>query len=430
MFEYELTVADVPDPLTPKSDQTFYWHSNKFTPYFKTNVGPRLDSFGVVNDRNIDFVRIAAAVLAADRSSSRSGRLSRWNQREISLTVDVLSVHPWKKVKDDLERLLGFLTGDRWHFSFQRRIGKGGQIRMVESDVRRVVLLSGGADSAVGALLSAHELAARGEKHVIVSHWASTILSPLQSRIAKEIDLLVPGAMADHVKVHLARGRQAPSGISYGRENSTRSRSLLFIALGLAVASVNKIPLWIPENGYASVNPPLSWSRRGSLSTKTTHPKFLSDLVSLLDSVGAHSNLVNPYANITKGEMFTQVRDTFGADKASAFLSETSSCSHTGARKYGISPKVACGVCFGCVLRRASFTASGIVDATTYLVPEGDKQVAWLAEKTVIPAMRDFLLEPFGESELARLQLPMSLSLAQVNELCRRGRDELRGLSL
>lgn len=430
MFEYELTVAPVPELLTSDVDRTFYWPSKGSTPHFKANVGPLLGDFGLVNNRNIDLVRIATAVLAADRSASRSGSLSRWNQRDICLTVDVLAVTPWNDVKDDLERLLGFLTGDLWHLHFCRRAGYAEQIGAVGIDAKRVVLLSGGADSATGALLSARELAARGEKQVLVSHWASSTLSPLQSRIAKEIDRLAPGAFADHVKVHLARGRRSPSGASYGRENSSRSRSFLFIALGLAVASVNKIPLWIPENGYASINPPLSKSRRGSLSTKTTHPKFLGDLLSLLDRVGAHSDLVNPYADITKGEMFAQVRDAYGADRASGFLSGTSSCSHTGAKTYGISPKVACGVCFGCVLRRASFASSGVVDATSYLVPKGEKQIAWVADKTVIPAMRDFLHEPFGESNLSRLQLPSNISLSEVNELCRRGREELRSLSL
>lgn len=430
MFEYKLTVAPVPDPLTPEVNRTFYWHGKGSTGYFKASVGPLLGDFGAVNDRNIDLVRIAAAILAADRSASRSGSLSRWNQREISLAVDVLDATPWNDLKGDLERLLGFLTGDVWHFNFLRRTGSAEQIGTVGIDAKRVVLLSGGADSATGALLSARELASRGETHLLVSHWASPNLKPLQARIAEEVDRLAPGALAGHVKVNLSRGRRSPAGASYGRENSSRSRSFLFIALGLALASVNKIPLWIPENGYASINPPLSKSRRGSLSTKTTHPKFLEDLISVLDRVGAHSNLVNPYAEITKGEMFQRVGDALGADQASAFLSQTSSCSHTGAKTYGISSRVACGVCFGCLLRRASFFASGLVDVTSYLDPKGEKQVAWVADKSVMPAMRDFLRESFGEHNLSRLQLPPSMSLAEVNELCRRGRDELRSLPL
>lgn len=317
-----------------------------------------------------------------------------------------------------------------WRFTFQENAGAPEQIAAVGLGATRVVLLSGGADSATGALLSAVDLASRNEQQILVSHWASPNLSPLQSRVADAIEEIAPRTTADHVKVLLARGRHSPTGKSYGKENSTRSRSFLFIALGLAVASVHKVPLWLPENGYASINPPLSRSRRGSLSTKTTHPKFLGDLISLLSSVGAHHDLVNPHAEMTKGEMFQQIRDLLGHERASAFLSDTSSCSHTGAKSYGISAKIACGVCFGCVLRRASFAASGLDDSTPYLAPEGDQQIAWVNEKSVVPAMRDFLREPFAESDPAKLQIPASVALADALELCRRGREELRGIDL
>ncbi len=399
-------------------------------PYFHANVGPRLAEYGLVKNRNIDFVRIAAAVLAADRSASRSGRLSHWNQRDISLTIDVLAVGPWNAVRVDLERLLGFLTGDAWSLTFRRETGAPEQLGSAALGAKRAVLLSGGADSATGALLSALELASSSEKQVLVSHWASTNLSPLQTRVADEIEQLAVGSTADHIKVRIARGRHAPGGAAYGRENSTRSRSLLFIALGLAVASVDEFPLWLPENGYASINPPLSKSRRGSLSTKTTHPKFISDLKRVLGSVGAHHDVVNPYADMTKGEMFALVRGAIGAAGASKFLSATSSCSHTGARSYGIGPEVACGVCFGCVLRKASFEASGLDDATHYLAPESDVERNWLAGKTIIPAMRDYLSAPFGESDLSRLQIPAEIPLADVVRLIDRGREELGRLAL
>ena len=128
--------------------------------------------------------------------------------------------------------------------------------------------------------------------------------------------------------------------------------------------------------------------------------------------------------------MFASVSAAIGAEQAGDYLSATSSCSHTGARSYGISPDVACGVCFGCVLRRASFVASGLKDRTSYLVPKGQKQLDWIAGKTVIPAMRDFLAEPFGQLDLARLQIPSSQPLADVEELVTRGREELRRLAL
>ncbi len=433
MVTYTLTVNPPPndaDDITghgaEDAARTFYWHHAGSTPYFHSSVGPLLGDLGAVQDRNIDLVRIAAAVLAADRSQSRSGSLSHWNQREFDLHVDVLDADVWARVGDRMGELLGFLTGDQWRLHFHTRYGTTETVGTVGIDASRVVLLSGGADSASGALMSAHELAGRNEQQILVSHWSSTNLSPVQSKIASRIEELVPSSTADHVKVNLARGRTAPTGAHYGRENSTRSRSLLFIALGLAVASAHRVPLWLPENGYASINPPLSRSRRGSLSTKTTHPKFLTDLIDILATVGAHHDVINPYASWTKGEMFAVVRDQIGADAASEYLSATSSCSHSGTRSWGFSPEVACGECFGCVLRKASFLAAGLTDTTPYFEPTTPAQTAWLAERSVLPAMRDFLNEPFSERNLLPLQIPTALPLAEVDALCQRGRSELR----
>ena len=56
------------------------------------------------------------------------------------------------------------------------------------------------------------------------------------------------------------------------------TRSFLFLAFGLAIASMEELPLWIPENGFASLNLPLTADQRGSLSTRTTHPLFLEQL--------------------------------------------------------------------------------------------------------------------------------------------------------
>lgn len=430
VFEYHLSVQAPSEVANERDATTFFWHSKQSLPYFHANVGPQLGEYGPAKKRNIDLVRIATGVLAADRSASRSGRLSRWNQREITLTVDVLAVGPWNGVRSELEQLLGFLTGDLWSLSFRREQGQPEQIGRVGVGATRVVLMSGGADSATGALKSAEELVSRGEKQILVSHWASTNLSHLQAEVAREIERIVPGSTADRVRTLLSRGRKTPGGARYGKEDSTRSRSLLFIALGLAVASVDELPLWLPENGYASVNPPLSKSRRGSLSTKTTHPKFIADLKKILAAVGAHHDIVNPYASATKGEMFTEVSDTLGATRASAYLTLTSSCSHTGARSYGVGPTIACGVCFGCVLRRASFAASGLADGSRYLAPTDERQRRWLSSKSVVPAMHDFLDEDFGELDLARLQIPTELHLADVADLVERGRAELRQLQL
>jgi len=427
---FVLSVEAVPAEPTPAADRAFYWSSAGSFPWLASNVGPNLGELGAVNDRNIDFVRIASAVVSADRSVLRSGRLSAWNRREIAIVVDVTLVEPWEAVREELEGLLGFLTGDIWHLGFAQRKGAPEQTAVRAIGASRIVLFSGGADSGAGALLSAHELHGTA-KHALMSHYSDKNLPPLQRSLAQTTEGLFPGTLADHIQVHHSRGRKTVNGNGYRQENSTRSRSLLFLAFGLAVASVDRLPLWIPENGYASINPPLSPNRRGSLSTKTTHPAFLQGLSDILLKVGAHGDLVNPFANATKGEMFSKVRDLIGRDAASEYLSSTTSCAHTGAKSFGLPRRAQCGVCFGCLLRKASFIASGITDRTEYIEPGEDRRVAnWLRSKSVETAMRDFVRTELREQDLATMRIPSNICLADAAELCNRAMDELRGLSL
>jgi hypothetical protein len=290
------------------------------------------------------------------------------------------------------------------------------------------VLLSGGADSAIGALVSRADLA-DDEAHTLLSHFSATTLAPIQRTIAERIDALIPGGQQHHLQIHLSRNLHRLDGTEYASEPSSRSRSLLFLALGLAVASLDSVPLWIPENGFASLNPPLGPDRRGSLSTRTTHPTFLTGLAFVLSDVGAHGAIENPFAESTKGEMFTRAADIVSADGAAALLSSSNSCAHTGQRAFGISPSTACGLCFGCVVRRASFHASGLSDTTTYITTNGnDRLQAWLDSISVEQAARNFIARGVRQRDLIAMNLPSSYPLAEALDLCRRGTSELAGL--
>jgi hypothetical protein len=67
-----------------------------------------------------------------------------------------------------------------------------------------------------------------------------------------------------------------------------RSRSLLFFALGTAVAAAlgEAVPLRVPENGLVSLNVPLTGTRLSSLSTRTTHPYFMERLAACVAALG------------------------------------------------------------------------------------------------------------------------------------------------
>jgi Queuosine biosynthesis protein QueC len=215
-------------------------------------------------------------------------------------------------------------------------------------------------------------------------------------------------------------------GTRFPNEASTRTRSFLFLAFGLAIASIDGLPLWIPENGFASLNPPLTADQRGSMSTRTTHPLFLERLAVLASAAGAHAQIENPLSGMTKGEMFRRVGDIVGNDAASHFLSTTHSCGHTGHRSFGISPLEHCGVCFGCLLRRASFLASGVRDRTSYLSTRiTDRPAEYLRSKSMEPSLRAFLTRGLSNTDLASLTLPATYSTAAARNICERAVAEL-----
>lgn len=408
---------------------SFYWLTDQRSS-FTSGMGPNLGALGPVPPVNIDVVRIALTAFAADRSVRRKGRGSNWNQRSLDLEIPVSDPTRWEALSDELAGVLGFLSGDRWSLSFTREQApvEGVSHPAATTPPARVVLLSGGADSATGGLHS-RSLLAPDDHHILLSHYSNTMLAPIQRRVAAGIERLLPGPGQEHVVVHLGRGSHRIDGTEYPTESTSRSRSLLFLALGLAVASVYQVPLWIPENGFASLNPPLGPERLGSLSTRTTHPAFLQDLATTLTRAGAHATIENPFAQSTKGEMFRSVVDLVGGDEASDFLSRTHSCALTGQRAHHISAERSCGVCFGCVLRRASFAASGVADQTGYIAPSGDSVVqGWLDRKSVEQPVRNFIRRGVSARDLAALGLPASYPMRDAIDLCRRNIEELRSL--
>jgi hypothetical protein len=94
----------------------------------------------------------------------------------------------------------------------------------------------------------------------------------------------------------------------------------------------------------------------GSLSTRTTHPHFISLLNAIWAATGVAAELRNPFFSTTKGEMLAAARHPTLARLAA----ETYSCGK-GKRKNG-----QCGRCVPCLIRRASFVAASVPDGTAY----------------------------------------------------------------
>lgn len=418
----------VPDNLSEKDAKRFFYWPSSGQGSFQTDLTPRLAALGPVAALNVDFARLAVLVYAADRSVIRAKGSVNWTARDLTITVPVSDPDAWTSVLERITFALGFLSGDNWTVNFTRGVvPKETATKNQNPSAEKVVLLSGGADSAAGALLARSEAG----DHVLFSHFGGNGIGPGQRHIAGEIQRLLPdGSAQQHVQVGFWRRQAQPNGTAFKSENSTRTRSLLFLALGLAVASINGVPLWIPENGFASLNPPMGADQFGSISTKTTHPWFLHELEEILTAVEAQGTIINPFAAMTKGEMFRWVGDILGASDASVFLSATESCGFTNKRFWGVGRFDHCGTCFGCLLRRASFAAAGITDTSTYAVdnPPSQRAAAVLQMNSLLPSIRAYVARGIRVTDIAAMRLPSGFSPSAALDLCTRGAAELEGL--
>lgn len=428
MTSFLLTIDEQTGATAPVFDEVFLWiRSGKST--FTGTLDPHLSAFGAVRGENVDFVRIALAVFSADRSVPRQARGSDWNARDFELTVEVGNPTAWQTQAASLAETVGFLTGDKWTFTFTQGApnpADGGELELDDPSPAATALLSGGADSAAGALLKALDLA-KGSTLQLVSHFSATSISPFQKELVRRIRAAAPEITVVHRQANLNRSSKRLDGTSFRNEPSSRSRSLLFLALGLAAAERSSQPLQIPENGFASLNPPLGPERRGSLSTHTTHPRFLRDIQQVLTDAGAHGLIHNPFQGLTKGEMFRQIAERVGESTASAYLSSTNSCAHTDARYSKVAAGSSCGVCFGCLVRRASFHAAGVADATEYLSNDAaNRYAAFVGQKSIVEAMHDFTREDPKPRMVMTMSLPDDYPPGAALDLCKRGVAELR----
>ena len=392
----------------------------------KVNIGPYLEDLGTVPIINREAVWLAAAAFLTDRTVRRR---DDW-ERQLEIIIPSVEPDAWNAVSDDLDGLLSFLTSDQWkvtvvpHVPESREILHSDEPEQALSD--SVCLFSGGADSVCAAV----KALAEGSKVTLMSHWDFSGHSGIQSQLVDDLRRLF-GMDIPHLIVRLGRRKQQLGVGRFPDEPTRRSRSILFIALGLAAASARGgVPLLIGENGFTSLNPPLASERRGAYSTRTTHPKFLRDLRGIFEAVGAHADFTSPYADMTKGQMFRSVADMIGQEQASALLSTSHSCAHLRrAMKPRLRATFQCGVCFGCLVRRAAFVASGLDDRTPYLVTDLNRRQLneFLASKAKadVETMRYAVGRHFGMADILALDLPDGYDLDGALDLVRRGFREL-----
>lgn len=359
-----------------------------------------------------DLLSIALGVVAADHACLRRTSPDGWT-REIDLSVAVSDPKFWSGQARSLESALRFLTGDVWQVSFtEGGISPKPPKHAKPREETMACLLSGGLDSLVGAI----DLAAGGELPFLVSQ-VSHGDKEHQIYFARQI-------CGDGHHLQLNHVVDTPGE----SDTSQRARSFVFLAYGVLAATSIKsyavsetATLIVPENGFISLNVPLTPFRLGSLSTRTTHPAFIARFQGLLDTAGLRVRISNPYQFKTKGEMLGECTNQKLLQKHAG---SSTSCGRFARNN------MHCGRCVPCLIRRAAFQRWNAGVATDYKYKDLSRSGPMYrgfddvrAAAMAVEYVNRFGIERWTAGALSSAQLG---NVSKYQDIAKRGLEELK----
>ncbi len=373
----------------------------------------------------LDLFYISLMVYYADMSVLRSSQPDAWT-RSFIIYMPVLNPSIWDENKDILIRALNYLSGDRWSFVFrprslskdeeryqrgkQRYDRRGGSVLKTDT----FCMLSGGLDSFIGAI----DLLSEGKRPIFVgclnggkgvTTYQNNVRDSLVSHFSLDTKLFYQFSTTPRKESQDAQ-----------HEKSTRSRSFYFFSQAILMASTmsHATCLIIPENGFISLNIPLTVHRLGSLSTRTTHPYYLGLLQCLINNLGIHILLHNPYQFKTKGEMIMECKDL---DYLKANYQITMSCSHPDHGRWYKRHPQHCGTCLPCTVRRAAILKAGLADTSGYYDEHYNERGAKANLKSFRLCMSQQILPRFAVLQSG----PLGVDKDRFADLYQRGLKEI-----
>lgn len=322
----------------------------------------------------LDLLFLATAVYIADTRINREMHAQDGWTREIDLYLPVANLGLWdSNVVDVIHKALRFLTGDIWQVTFRQRprgrahlVNGTASLLMFKPD--NVCLFSGGLDSFIGAV----DLIENGRIPLLVSHYYTGSDSQPQDR---SFDLLKSVyEIKNYQRQQIFLGADSKDLVDEGVEKTQRSRSFLYLSIGSLFADSIKgsTSLYVPENGLISLNVPLDPLRVGALSTRTTHPFFMTLFQDFLDRLGLQVKLKSPYRFMTKGEMIATCSNANIIKKNGG---DTMSCSSPNKYRWNRNVRLTdihCGHCVPCIIRQAAFYKALGHDPTNYVLKNHD----------------------------------------------------------
>jgi len=345
---------------------------------FDYGIGRAMDDLAKMGifptETGLDLLIVAAHVHAADTRVSRTTESQDSWTREIRLVIPVSDQARWTGATSILERMLNFLTGDRWTIGFRKRpprFASAVKIRPLifkKPSFDDLSLFSGGLDSLIGAI----DLLEAGGVPLLISHAGEGATSDAQNTLFTALKKNYKGSSFDRLRVWMSFEKGLIKGVK--SEDTTRGRSFLFFAAGIFAGTGldRSFTLRVPENGLIALNVPLDSLRLGSLSTRTTHPFYMARWNDLMVALGIKGKLENPYWNRTKGEMVAACAN--GAFLKTLLPDSLSCSSPTKGRWLGRGIEH-CGYCLPCLIRRASVRRGFGADSTVYTVTDLSAQL-------------------------------------------------------
>lgn len=319
---------------------------------------------GEVSGTASDLLFIACCCLAADQRVNRGSKRidihrQKW-RRQFTLVLPVTAPEVWNRpdVVKALTETLVFATDDDWTFAFVKRGPDTILKSLFGKDVDRatrgnpdcVVLFSGGMDSlcAIVEAIAEQEL-----RPVALSFKSANQVSGTQAELIRALRIRFPGWSVPHVGFSSQRqGGGEP-------DPSQRTRAFALAALGCAVAdSIGIEPVLLADNGYVSVNPPISGELAGALASRGTHPALIRLMNRLMALIfDGPVTITNPLADRTRAEGLEMLK----RHDCQELIASTVTCGKFRS-PYQSRRVPHCGVCSQCADRRFAVIRAGLED--------------------------------------------------------------------
>jgi 7-cyano-7-deazaguanine synthase in queuosine biosynthesis len=365
-----------------------------------------------VPDALVDLLEIASYIYAADSAIPRGGRADaqlgvRW-RRQFRFLMPVRLPDLWSSnpVVSALEETLSFLSEDDYHFEFGPLLQRPPATAYFDLSITEdtsfvpdeVILFSGGLDSLAGAI---EILAANGKRVALVSHRSSTKIVETQKYFVARLQDRFGAGRILHVPVW------ATIDGTLAREQTHRTRSFLFTALGVVTAQLfGRDRFCFFENGVTSLNLPPVAQLVGARASRTTHPQALAGFRGVIAKLlGRRFDIENPFAWLTKSEVVERISSSGHGN----LIRHTRSCTRVHDMTK-IHPH--CGQCSQCIDRRFAILAAGRKDddpAEAYNVdlflgerppgPDREMALAYVRSASKINVMTDIaFFAQYGET--------------------------------